>query len=210
MPLRTSSQRQAVERRAPAARRAAGSAPAARRAARGAVPAASGRRIERRRRRASRVPQVAASPRRCAGGRSPARPQSGISALASLSLHLARSTNIDRRFSVGAQQVGRAGQQELVVGRAARRRSWPAAAPWPSRSRPAAPRPGRGRRRPSSAGRAGSWPRRRRAARITPQSVEPARRRRAGRGDGHAPIIISRHDCVASQGSSASRGRRGR
>ena len=74
----------------------------------------------------------------------PATPHSAISALASLSLHLARSTNIDRRFSVGASTLG--GQAAGTRRRpAARRRSSPAGGPWPSRSRPGAPDPGRGR-----------------------------------------------------------------
>ena len=88
---------------APAPRRR-GVAGAARRAGRAACRAASGRRISvaagvlarlpgRRHRRASRSRAA------------PATPNSAISALASLSLHLARSTNIDRRFSVAREHA---------------------------------------------------------------------------------------------------------
>ncbi len=113
-PLCTSSQRQAVgvqrrQRRrvpAPAAQRSAALA-VARRA--GGCTVAPSRRCRR--------TAPGAAPAGPARRRRPG-PHSGSSALASLSLHLARSTNIDSRFSVGRQQVGAAGQQH-VVGRGA-------------------------------------------------------------------------------------------
>ena len=69
------------------------------------VPSTSGKRIT------WPVPRLAlaqaaagaASPSQAADA-VPARPYSGRSALASVSLHLARSTNIDSRFSVGASR----------------------------------------------------------------------------------------------------------
>ena len=59
--------------------------------------------------------------------------------------------------------------------RCARSRSWPAAAPWPSSSRPGGPPARRDAARPASAGRAGSW-RHRRPARGSRPSRQGARR----------------------------------
>ena len=154
---------------------------------------AAGRRRRRPRRRAARRTGPAPCPRRRAGG-SPAapsrsrlprpraspsgavaavagQPQSRTSALASLSLHCARSTNIDRRFSVGASTLAEQASRNSSSRRLARPRSWPAGGPWPSRSRRAGPRPGRASRTSLV-----SWPCRKLAAsapraRITPRSA---------------------------------------
>ena len=143
---------------------------AAQRAARAAVPAASGRRITGARRRG----RASARQRRRPASRVAAAP--GHAHRADLGAGVARAcTWRAARTSTGASASARARWPGTRAGTrrrpAARRRSWPAGGPWPSRSRPAAPDP-----RPSVATSLVSWLCRNVAAsapraRITPQSA---------------------------------------
>ena len=137
--------------------------------------------------------QAAASPSIARRGRPGQAAQrdlgAGIAELALGAQHEHRQALQRRREHAGA-----AGQQELVVGRAARPRSSPAAGPWPSRSRPAAP--ARAERENVvgelalqegggiGAARRGSRPSR--SSRQAPLDRE--------RGDGHAPLSSAAHD----------------
>ena len=148
---------------------------------------------------------VAALPRRRSRRPAPTRrrrpaPCSGSSALASLSLHLARSTNIDRRFSVG-RAAGRR-EQASRISSAPRCQTMKLACRRPlAEQKPArrALRRGRARRCRWSAGRAGSSRRRRRGRGSRP-SASARRHRSSVGGRVHAPIIISRHDLASLRG----------
>ena len=174
MPLCTSSQRQVVERERAARRRRR---PRCRRrrtsSARGRRRRAGGSALRRPRRACSTTRRVAPSQRGAARRRGRA---ARTSALASLSLHFARSTNIDRRFSVGAS---RSALQASRISSAPRCQTTKLACSRPLAEQKPASRasPRRARRRRWSAGPAGT-----------------ARRRRRARGS--RPDAARRHDAV--------------